>query len=68
MDLKEKEERSPENKVKNRKSEKRTELDSFEDQKFVDDIPMDDLNAEMDEEKKKKKSKNTSQSEKKNIN
>ncbi|MFD2630498.1 hypothetical protein [Oceanobacillus kapialis] len=65
--MKEKEERSPENKVNNRKSEKRTELDKFEDQMFVDDIPMDDLNEEMKEEKEKTKSKNSSQSEKKNI-
>ncbi|WP_042220520.1 hypothetical protein [Oceanobacillus manasiensis] len=66
MDNKEK--RSPENEVKNRKSEKRTELDSFEEQKFVDDIPMDDLNKEMKEEKEKTKSKNSSQSEKRNVN
>jgi hypothetical protein len=45
--------------------EKRNPLDEFEDQKFADDIPLEDLKMEAKEEKKKTKSKDASQSERK---
>ncbi|WP_249871426.1 hypothetical protein [Oceanobacillus saliphilus] len=45
--------------------EERTELDKFDNQKFADDIPMEDLKIEMEDEKKKKKTKDDSQSERK---
>ncbi|WP_010651861.1 hypothetical protein [Oceanobacillus massiliensis] len=45
--------------------EERTKLDSFDNQKFADDIPMEDLKIEMKDEKKKTKTKDESQSERK---
>ncbi|WP_067726477.1 hypothetical protein [Oceanobacillus damuensis] len=45
--------------------EDRTNLDKFENQKFADDIPMEDLKIEMKDEKKKTKTKDDSQSERK---
>ncbi|GAB3046234.1 hypothetical protein [Virgibacillus ainsalahensis] len=49
----------------NENLEKRSSLDKFEEQKMVDDIPMEDLKIEMKDEKKKFKSKNSSESERK---
>ncbi|GGP09156.1 hypothetical protein [Oceanobacillus neutriphilus] len=49
----------------NRNEERRTELDEHGVQKFVDDIPMEDLKIEAQDEKKKTKSKDDSQSERK---
>lgn len=45
--------------------EEETELDIFEDQKFVDDIPLEDLKIEQEQEKDKHKTQDTSQSERK---
>ncbi|MGJ9459518.1 hypothetical protein [Oceanobacillus sp. CF4.6] len=45
--------------------EDRTKLDEFENQKFADDIPLEDLKIEMKDEKKKTKTKDASQSERK---
>ncbi|GEN85871.1 hypothetical protein [Oceanobacillus sojae] len=45
--------------------ERRTKLDKHEEQKFVDDIPMEDLKIEAQDEKKKTKSKDDSQSDRK---
>ena len=45
--------------------ERRTKLDEQEEQKFVDDIPMEDLKIESQDEKKKTKTKDDSQSERK---
>ncbi|MDO6451599.1 hypothetical protein [Oceanobacillus profundus] len=45
--------------------ERRTKLDEQKEQKFVDDIPMEDLKIESQDEKKKKKTKDDSQSERK---
>ncbi|GAB3807165.1 hypothetical protein [Virgibacillus kimchii] len=45
--------------------ERRNKLDEFENQKFTDDIPLEDLKIEAKEEKKKTKSKDASQSERK---
>lgn len=39
-----------------------TPLDEFEDQQFVDDIPLDDLEIEMEQEEKKEQSQDDSQS------
>jgi len=47
------------------REEDRTELDEFTDQKFADDIPLEDLKIEAEQEKNKHKSQNTSQSEEK---
>lgn len=44
---------------------KKKKLDKHEEQKFVDDIPMEDLKIEAQDEKKKTKSKDDSQSERK---
>lgn len=44
------------------REEKRTTLDQFSDQKFVDDIPLDDLKIELEQEKNKHKTQNESQS------
>lgn len=46
-------------------AEKRTLLDEFINQKFVDDIPVEDLKIEVEQEKNKEKTQNTSQSERK---
>lgn len=45
--------------------ERRTKLDEQKEQKFVDDIPMEDLKIESQDEKKKTKTKDDSQSERK---
>ncbi len=45
--------------------EEKNTLDTFKDQKFVDDIPMEDLKIETEQETKKEQSQNTSQSERK---
>ncbi|GIO21486.1 hypothetical protein [Oceanobacillus sp. J11TS1] len=45
--------------------ERRTKLDEQKEQKFVDDIPMEDLKIEARDEKKKTKTKDASQSERK---
>lgn len=47
------------------REEDRNELDEFVDQKFADDIPLEDLKIEAEQEKNKHKSQNTSQSEEK---
>jgi len=47
------------------RAEKRTPLDKFEDQKFVDDIPIQDLKIETEQERDKHKTQNDSQSEQK---
>ena len=55
-------------KVSNRseaREEKRTPLDKYKDQQFVDDIPLEDLKIETKQEKNKHKSQDTSQSEEK---
>ncbi|MEC5424551.1 hypothetical protein QGM71_13705 [Virgibacillus sp. C22-A2] len=58
--------KNPENKNRSQwNEEKRTPLDEMENQKFADDIPMEDLKIEKKEEKKKHKSKDASQSERK---
>lgn len=43
----------------------RNALDNFQNQKFADDIPLDDLNIETEQEKDKRKTQDTSQSERK---
>ncbi|MBT2598963.1 MULTISPECIES: hypothetical protein [unclassified Oceanobacillus] len=48
-----------------RNIENRTALDEFENQKFADDVPMEDLKIELKDEKKKTKSKDDSQSQRK---
>ncbi|RLL47820.1 hypothetical protein D8M04_00630 [Oceanobacillus piezotolerans] len=53
-----------ENNVK-KYDEKRTPLDEQENQKFADDIPLEDLKIEQEDEKKKEKTKDDSQSERK---
>lgn len=45
--------------------EDRTKLDGFYEQRFVDDIPLEDLKIEQDDEKDKHKTKDDSQSERK---
>lgn len=45
--------------------ERRNKLDEFENQKFADDIPLEDLKIEAKEERNKTKSKDASQSERK---
>lgn len=45
--------------------ENRTELDEFENQKFADDIPLEELKVEAEQEKDKRKTQDTSQSEQK---
>lgn len=45
--------------------EKRTKLDDFSEQQFVDDIPLEDLKIEQADEKNKHKTKDDSQSERK---
>ena len=45
--------------------ERRTKLDEQKEQKFIDDIPMEDLKIESQDEKKKTKTKDDSQSERK---
>lgn len=47
------------------REEDRTALDEFADQKFADDIPLEDLKIEAEQEEDKHKSQNTSQSEEK---
>jgi len=47
------------------REEGRTPLDHFEDQKFVDDIPLKDLKIETDQERNKHKTQDHSQSESK---
>ncbi|BAC13245.1 hypothetical protein ACFQ4N_09820 [Oceanobacillus iheyensis] len=56
---------NPKDKDEKRKVENRTKLDEFENQKFADDVPMEDLKIELKDEKKKTKSKNDSQSQRK---
>lgn len=51
------------NKSSNR--EKRKNMDESSEQKFVDDIPLEDLKIDLKDEKKKKKTKNDSESERK---
>lgn len=45
--------------------EERTPLDEFANQKFADDIPLEDLKIEVEQEENKEKTQNTSQSERK---
>jgi len=45
--------------------EDRNKLDEFADQRFVDDIPLEDLKIEQEDEKNKHKTKDDSQSERK---
>lgn len=45
--------------------EGRTKLDGFYEQRFVDDIPLEDLKIEQEDEKDKHKTKDDSQSERK---
>lgn len=47
------------------REEERTPLDQFEDQKFVDDIPLEDLKIETEQERNKHKTQDRSQSDKK---
>lgn len=47
---------------KNKDNEERTPLDDDTEQKFVDDIPLEDLKIEAEQEKNKKKSQDDSQS------
>lgn len=47
------------------REEDRTPLDEFADQKFADDIPLEDLKIEAEQEEDKEKSQDTSQSEEK---
>ncbi|MFA1820911.1 hypothetical protein ACDX78_12125 [Virgibacillus oceani] len=63
-----KENKSPAEDKENRQDrgvERRNNLDEFENQKFADDIPLEDLKIEAKDEKKKVKSKDASQSERK---
>ncbi|MBP2079300.1 hypothetical protein [Oceanobacillus polygoni] len=60
-----KNERSPKKIRPQWNDERRTKLDEQEEQKFVDDIPMEDLKIETQDEKDKKKTKDDSQSERK---
>jgi len=60
--------KSPAKDKKNRQEsgvEKRNKLDGFENQKFADDIPLEDLKIEAKDEKENLKSKDASQSERK---
>lgn len=55
-------------KKKNKRRDNRDELeksplDKFDNQKFADQIPLEDLNIEAEQEKHKRKSQDTSQSE-----
>lgn len=56
-------------KIKNKKSRthetSRNSLDNFENQKFADDIPLEDLKIETNQEKNKRKTQDDSQSEEK---
>lgn len=45
--------------------EKRKDMNDSKEQKFVDDIPLEDLKIDMEDEKKKKKTKDSSESERK---
>ncbi|WP_080873914.1 hypothetical protein [Oceanobacillus timonensis] len=63
--MSDKDKRSSNNRKPNRTEERRTELDEHEEQKFVDEVPLEDLKIEADDEKRKTKSKNDSQSERK---
>ena len=47
------------------REEERTPLDKYEDQKFADEIPLQDLKIETEQEKNKHKSQSDSQSEQK---
>ncbi len=51
--------------IRNGMKSEEKKLDKHEEQKFVDDIPMEDLKIEAQDEKKKTKSKDDSQSERK---
>lgn len=53
------------NKQNNYREAERTPLDKFKDQKFADDIPLEDLKIEAEQEKNKHKSQDDSQSAKK---
>jgi len=53
-----------ENKKKERDDLEKSPLDKFENQKFADQIPLEDLKIQAEQEKKKEKSQDTSQSEK----
>ncbi len=60
--------KSPAKDKKNRQDsgvEKRNKLDRFENQKFADDIPLEDLKIEAKDEREHLKSKDASQSERK---
>ncbi|HIV74585.1 MAG TPA: hypothetical protein H9895_05815 [Candidatus Pseudogracilibacillus intestinigallinarum] len=46
-----------------RKKERKTPLDKFENEKFADQPPTEELNIEAEQEKKKRKSQDKSQSE-----
>lgn len=50
---------------KQKRSNENDPLDTFKDQQFVDEIPLEDLKIETDQETKKEKSQSTSQSERK---
>lgn len=56
-------------KIKNKTAKahetKRNKLDNFQNQKFADDIPLEDLKIEAEQEKHKRKSQRYSQSEQK---
>ena len=53
------------NKVSRKDTQDDTLIDEFKDQKFVDDIPVEELNIKVKQEKNKRKSQNESQSEEK---
>jgi len=59
--------RKPKKEITKWNEEDRTKLDRLENQKFVDDIPMEDLKIETKDEKKKTKTKDNSQSERKSL-
>ncbi|WP_339230023.1 hypothetical protein NSQ77_07570 [Oceanobacillus sp. FSL K6-2867] len=63
--MRDKDKRSTSNEKPKWNEERRTKLDEQEEQKFVDDIPMEDLKIETHDEKKKTKTKDDSQSERK---
>lgn len=50
---------------KHDKRDKKIDLDDFDNQKFADQPPVEELNIEMEQEKNKRKSQDTSQSEQK---
>ena len=65
MKMRSEDKRSSTNERPKWNEERRTKLDEQKEQKFVDDIPMEDLKIESQDEKKKTKTKDDSQSERK---